>query len=481
MRLSASLAALAASLAALAAARSAAGDRLLVVADDAAQYSDLLAALARRGFAVDVRAAANTSVALSEDGRRLYDHAALLAPAAKRVGAGLTAQAFVRFVNDGGNLLVAASSAASDLHRALAAQFGAEFARPGSRVVDHQARNATADHATVAAAIARPAAAAPILSPDLRGPVYFRGIAHRCDPANPLLTPVLTAARSTYSTPLADPPLAGRALALVSVLQTRRNARVAISGSADLFSDALAPTNRRFVRDLLQWTFQEKAVLRETAHSHRLAGAAAADAAAAVTAATHQPEHYRIGNDIVYDIALSVYHDDAWHPYVADDVQFEAIMLDPYLRLTLNRTRAKDTATATATATASATYRGRFKLPDRYGTFTFRVNYKRTGYSNVDVRDTVAIWPLRHDEYPRFLTAAYPYYVGSLVMVLGFLALCAVWLWSADPAALANNHHHPAQPPNDNADDDAAAAAAAAAKSKSKPSKSKQKQKQKSS
>ncbi|KAJ1812648.1 oligosaccharyl transferase glycoprotein complex, beta subunit [Coemansia sp. RSA 2598] len=132
---------------------------------------------------------------------------------------------------------------------------------------------------------------------------------------------------------------------------------------------------------------------------------------------------------MVYEIDLSVYNDDKWHPYVADDVQFEAIMLDPYIRATLNRTQVSNSASD------FATYRGDIKLPDRYGTFTFRVNYKRTGYSNVDVQDTVAIWPPRHDGYPRFLTAAYPYYTGSLVMVLGFLALCAVWLWNAEPAS----------------------------------------------
>ncbi|KAJ2244025.1 oligosaccharyl transferase glycoprotein complex, beta subunit, partial [Coemansia sp. RSA 1797] len=57
----------------------------------------------------------------------------------------------------------------------------------------------------------------------------------------------------------------------------------------------------------------------------------------------------------------------------------------------------------------------------------------RPGLSNIDVRDVVGIRPPRHDEYPRFLSAAYPYYTSALALAVGFLALSAVWLWSAEP------------------------------------------------
>ncbi|KAJ2713109.1 oligosaccharyl transferase glycoprotein complex, beta subunit [Coemansia spiralis] len=416
--------ALGAALLRCASARSVAGDRLLVLVptvDAAADYSEFLAGLTQRGFDVSVRAAANTSVALHVDGSRQYDHAALLAPAAKRLGAGLTAHSFVRFVEDGGNLLVAGSSDMADLTRKLAAQFGVDFEKHGTRVVDHSHHLAPTDHAVVAASrlVAVPAVLSPAL---LEGPttVYFKGIGHRYNASNPLLAAVLTGAPTTYSAPAGSAELSGQSLGLVTVFQTRSNARAAFSGSADLFSDALmrekGSSNRQFARDIARWAFQEKAVLRETAHRHYLAATGA------------QPEHYRVSNDVVYEVDISVYSNDAWRPYEAADVQFEAIMLDPYIRATLN---------CTGSSSSAATYRGDIRLPDRYGTFTFRVNYKRPGLSSLDVKDTVAIWPLRHDEYPRFLSAAYPYYAGSFVMVVGFLALCAVWLWSAEPTATA--------------------------------------------
>ncbi|KAJ2856914.1 oligosaccharyl transferase glycoprotein complex, beta subunit [Coemansia erecta] len=361
------------------------------------------------------------------------------------MGGGLTPQDFVRFVNDGGNLLVAVSSELSDFHRKLGKQFGIDFEPRGSWAIDHSEfaeQNNQTDHRLIAATNLAKVPA--VLSPEiLTGgsgtnaslPVFYKGIAHRYQAKNPLLIPLLVGSTTTYSgktevdkdgnirsAAVDDMPLSGKSVGLVSVFQTRNNARVAFSGSTALFSDPLFKRtesgNAPFVESISKWVFQEKSVLRESNHRHYLLSTG------------EQPDHYLITNDMVYEIDLSVYNNDKWHPYKADDVQFEAIMLDPYIRVTLNRTQTSDSS-----ATA-ATYHGHIRLPDRYGTFTFRVNYKRTGYSNVDVQDTVAIWPLRHDGYPRFLTAAYPYYTGSLVMVLGFLALSAVWLWNAEPAAL---------------------------------------------
>ncbi|KAI9501288.1 Dolichyl-diphosphooligosaccharide--protein glycosyltransferase subunit WBP1 [Coemansia spiralis] len=403
-------------------AKSATGDRVLVLvpkAESSKEYSQVIASLDKRGFDVTLAQATNTSVSLHNYDRRSYDHAILLSPTTKKFGAALTVNDFIRFVDDGGNLIVAVSSELSDFHRKLSAQFGVEFEKRGMLAIDHinnlKEGNAS-DHTVIASNRFTDIPA--VLSPQFvkadADPVYFKGIGHKYDAKSPFLIPLLAGKRTTYSrlesgksnTAQDDSSLSGSSLGLVSVFQARGNARVAISGSTDIFSNALIKKggsgNHRFVDDILQWTLQEKA-----------------------------PEHYRINNEIVYEIDLSEYHNNAWHPYSANDVQFEAIMLDPYIRATLNRTQSADTK-------STAAYRGNIKLPDRYGTFTFRVNYKRTGLSNIDIKDTVGIWPLRHDEYPRFLSAAYPYYAGSFAMVVGFLALCMAWLWNAEPSKKKN-------------------------------------------
>ncbi|KAJ2310849.1 oligosaccharyl transferase glycoprotein complex, beta subunit [Coemansia sp. RSA 2705] len=392
-----------------AAAQSASGARVLVVTPTGGggEYSDYLDSLRARGFDLSVRGAGNASAALhGGDGARLYDHAVLLAPAARRLGAA-DAHGLVRFVDDGGNLVVAAGSDVSDTLRTLAAQFGVTFEARGSRVTDYGGADAhtvaSARFADVPAVLGRQAA-----------PVLFEGIGHRCA-ANALLTPVLRAPRTAFSAPAGDDVASGGALALVSVFQTRGNARVAFSGSAALFSNRLLRRgNRRFVDAVTQWTLQEKSVLRASPLRHALADGT-------------RPEHYRVGSHARFEIDVAEFRGGAWHAFDADDVQLELAMLDPYVRATLNRTA----------HAGHATFHGALRLPDRYGTFTFRVNYKRPGLTSVDARDIVGIRPLRHDEYPRFLTAAYPYYAAALAMAAGFLALSAVWLWTGEPAAPA--------------------------------------------
>ena len=40
----------------------------------------------------------------------------------------------------------------------------------------------------------------------------------------------------------------------------------------------------------------------------------------------------------------------------------------------------------------------------------------------------VPVVPPRHDGYPRFLSAAWPYYTGAISTSIGFLVLSALWL-----------------------------------------------------
>lgn len=123
----------------------------------------------------------------------------------------------------------------------------------------------------------------------------------------------------------------------------------------------------------------------------------------------------------MYTIEIAEYVNDKWVPYKAKDIQLEIIMLDPYIRTTLKQSRI-----------SPEHHYGRFtahvRLPDVYGVFTFKVNYKRPGLTYLLAEDVVAIKPFRHNEYPRFLSAAYPYYASVGSMIIGFLVFSAVWL-----------------------------------------------------
>lgn len=121
---------------------------------------------------------------------------------------------------------------------------------------------------------------------------------------------------------------------------------------------------------------------------------------------------------------ISQYENNLWIPYVASDIQLELIMLDPYIRITLKET---------SRMSNSSVYSATFSLPDHYGIFHFKINYKRPGLSYIEERSTVTIRHYRHDEYPRYLFTAFPYYIGTATTMFAFLFFCFIWLFHIHP------------------------------------------------
>jgi oligosaccharyltransferase complex subunit beta len=101
-------------------------------------------------------------------------------------------------------------------------------------------------------------------------------------------------------------------------------------------------------------------------------------------------------------------------------------MLSPFHRLPL----AADASHSTPTEAAYATT---FKLPDQHGIFNFKVNYKRPLLSNVEEKNTVSVRHMAHDEWPRsfVISGAWPWIAGIGATVTGWLAFCALWMYSA--------------------------------------------------
>jgi oligosaccharyltransferase complex subunit beta len=103
-------------------------------------------------------------------------------------------------------------------------------------------------------------------------------------------------------------------------------------------------------------------------------------------------------------------------------------MLSPFHRLELTPETARSTPESTA-------YTVHFRLPDQHGIFNFKVNYKRPFLSNVEEKNTVSVRHMAHDEWPRSfaISGAWPWIAGIGVTVAGWLAFCAVWMYSAPP------------------------------------------------
>ncbi|KAJ3170531.1 hypothetical protein HDU88_008431 [Geranomyces variabilis] len=406
-------------------ARPVSGTRTLVILDKVAaksQYSTFLTGLQDRGYDLQYKSADSSDFGLIEFDEIAYDHLLVLAPTVGSFGGQLGVGTLLEFVNKGGNVLIAASSQISEAIRDFAYEFSADFDEAGSAVYDHFSKADGSDDGTLIAAsnFGRTSSAIPTGL----APVLFRGVGHRLTGKNPLMQPLLMGSPTTYAFEIADTdavegqPLLGDGLVLVSAIQARNNARVTFAGSVDMFGDELINQriagkqsgNGVFVDELAKWTFQEKGVLKVVSKKHHRENE------------TAQHGIYRIKDDMVYEITIAEWTGSAWTPFTATDLQFETVMLDPYIRTALKPSK-------------TGTFSTHFRLPDHYGVFTFKVDYRRHGRTWVTETETVQIRPYRHDQYPRFLTAAMPYYTNVFSLAAAFVLFSAVFLWNREVPA----------------------------------------------
>ena len=123
------------------------------------------------------------------------------------------------------------------------------------------------------------------------------------------------------------------------------------------------------------------------------------------------PENYRIKDEVVLLFELEEKKADGTYvPFAAKDVQLEFLRLDPFHRVSMKQEG------------TSATYAAQIEVPDTLGIYKFRVSHWRYGFSFIEAETLVSCIQFRHDEYPRFLNIAVPYYFNVfMLMGAGFL------------------------------------------------------------
>lgn len=336
-------------------------------------------------------------------------------------------KAILDFVDSGHDLILAADASASDLIRNIATEFGVDFDDDQSNVlIDHTSYAVSwteGDHTLIASD--------DFIKSDvilgktkIEAPVLFRGIAHSLNAANSLVLKVLSASPSAYSSnPSSNqsqpPSLTGSAIALVSVVQARNNARILISGSLDMFSNRLFSSpvqkagsthkfaksgNKQFVTELSKWVFHERGHLKAVNIRHHKVGE------------TDEPAIYRIKDDLHFSVEIYEWSGNSWEPYVANDVQVQFYMMSPYVLKTLETDQ-------------KGLYSTSFKVPDVYGVFQFKVEYQKLGYTTLSLSKQIPVRPFKHNEYERFITTAFPYYGASFTTMAGFFIFCVIFLY----------------------------------------------------
>ena len=177
--------------------------------------------------------------------------------------------------------------------------------------------------------------------------------------------------------------------------------------------------------DLTAWAFHESLVIKSNYLRHH-----------APNSTDLNPEVYRVSDPVTVTLSLSKFNPltNSYEPFLTPDefpVQLEVNMLDPYIRTTLPVESSQNSETI---------YSKTFMLPDHYGVFNFKVRHRVPGYTYIYEREQFTIRHRQHNEYPRFISGAWSYYVGWLGVSVGFLVFCGVWLYHTPTPPLGDKN-----------------------------------------
>lgn len=295
-------------------------------------------------------------------------------------GGAISVESITEFIDNGGNVLIAGSTQTGDALRELASECGFEVDEDNASVIDHLNYDVsdTGDHTTIVASPENLIKSPIIVGPSKVSPLLYKGTGLLADKENPLVLQILTADSTAYSyipsSPINEYPHAvGKGTLLIAALQARNNARVVFSGSLFFFSDEAFTSSVQKVQDgklfketgnqavatsLTKWVFGENGRLRVVSVSHHKDGE------------KEPPQAYTILEPVVYTISIEQLSDGKWKSFDAKDVQLEFVRIDPFVRTTLM-------------SIGSGKYQAKFKIPDVYGVYQFKVDYDRVGYTHL--------------------------------------------------------------------------------------------------
>ncbi|XP_045163066.2 dolichyl-diphosphooligosaccharide--protein glycosyltransferase 48 kDa subunit-like [Mercenaria mercenaria] len=391
-------------------------------------HSIFFRSLRDKGYELTFKTADDAGLSLSKYGEFLYSNLVIFAPSVEEFGGNVDVAAITNFIDNGGNVMVAASSAVGDPLRELATECGLEFDDEKTAVIDHLNFDVSDEgkHTTIVADADYLLDVPIIVGKKSPSPYLFRGVGMVADPENPLVLSLLHASSTSYSykpdEPVEDYPLAvGTNTLLVAALQARNNARVVFVGSIDFFSDEFFSSsvqkanggkryekagNQDLAMNLADWVFKSRGVLRVGDVKHHKQGE------------KEPPQAYTIYDMVDYSIEIEEFRDGKWQSFNGKDVQLEFVRIDPFVRTTLSN--------------KNGVFKTTFKLPDVYGVYQFRVDYNRMGYTHLFSTTQVSVRPLQHTQYERFIPTAYPYYVSAFSMMAGVCIFSLVFLHFKD-------------------------------------------------
>ncbi|KAJ3996614.1 oligosaccharyl transferase beta subunit [Lentinula boryana] len=440
------------------------GDSVLVILEPAkkAEYSIFLDGLEKKGYTITFRAPKEEHPLLIEDGLPNFSHVILLASDTKSFAKDIGPQSLVQLLSLGTNLVLTLGLK-QNLLTSLAPEFSLLLPPPATPLVSFFPERSDSPNVIPIDVSSQfiPNDTFSVLSSQVTGKVWFSGTPFALNP-NPLLFPILHAPAESFAADMSDASglvsdaladasekggeglWAGSSLSVVAGFQTLigggtghgpdagsgedKQTRAVWVGGSSLFSDEFAKKqvvekiiqergmkvvenpsgNKQAALEIAGWAFQERGVLRIDEVTHHKVNQ------------TGPVEMYTTNDEIVYTTRISSFNPSTkkWERYSGlKDLQLEFTMLDPHVRTALLPVSGKP-----------GTYSTTFRAPDRHGVFKFVISYQRKGFTHLHHTLSVAVVPPRHDGYPRFLSAAWPYYAGAISTSVGFLLFCAIYV-----------------------------------------------------
>ena len=389
----------------------------------------------KMGYEIDFKMANDKEIKLTNYGEYIYENIVFFAPTYVDSGKNeITIEKLLKFIDDGHDLMIFGSSDAGKFVRSLVNEFGADFDDFDSQVKDSiylhynpkevglnkQLLDLYDDEIIISKNVIKISN----IFKNPKGYILYKGIGMDLDPQNKYVFPILSGDTNSYSVSKNTGEVFsnGEHIKLVNGYQARNNRRVVVLGSTEICSDKfyylsmgednksmLESPNAVFCADLLNWNFQRTGVLKFTNVKHNNNKGQSLDT-------------YRIKDYLEYyiDILEYDYVNDSWKNYDADDIQLSFLMMNPYYINQLKRIYGKPT------------YYAKFRAPEKHGVFKFIVDYHRTGYSYIFSSTKVPLSPFYHNEFPRFIPCAYPYYVSVFVILGSFILFSILFLYGKE-------------------------------------------------
>ena len=378
------------------------------------------------GYEIDFKMAHDKEIKLTNFGEYIYDNIIFFAPTFTDTKKNeINIQNLLKYIDDGHDIMIFGSSDASKFMRELVNEFGVDYDDYDSEIKDSLYLHQNSGVNGLNKQLINLHNDEIIISKNIiginnifnkpNGYILYKGIGMDLDPQNKYVFPILSGDKNSYSVSKSTGEVYsnGEHIKLVNGYQARNNRRIVLLGSTDICSDKfyylsmteenksmLESPNAIFCQDILNWNFQRTGVLKyENVRHNNNQG---------VTLET-----YRIKDYLEYYIDILEYD-------YKDDIQLSFIMMNPYYINQMRRLHNKPT------------YYAKFRAPEKHGVFKFIVDYHRTGYSYIFSSTKIPLRPFYHNEFPRFIPCAYPYYVSVFVILGAFILFSILFLYGKE-------------------------------------------------